>query len=301
MAGPASVVSMDPTYPLVAAMVLSLVLYQLNQRFSSPVLAILNRWLRWLIFAAGAAKLAIDFGWSERPFWVLGLTFFLVYFLIETGYRWLEIHALSVSPLPLFPRFVVNSSGEEWPTHPRLLKIRDWLRQNRFMAVQSLRAEVAPGVYLRVSVYQDPAAEVRVQVMFLPQSNGGIGVCFSLSSETVAGYRYVTDNLYLPFAGFYPENWLVERNPWRRSLAGLVSRHRARITRHHDLLVPWQTEPLVELNAQQHLLDQVNTELGFLFPHQEREERGKMTAEARYRIWKEIWLLNYFGRSARYR
>jgi len=25
-----------------------------------------------------------------------------------------------------------------------------------------------------------------------------------------------------------------------------------------------------------------------------------MTYEGRYRVWKEIWLLNYFGRSARY-
>ena len=60
---------MDPTYPLVAAMVVSLVLYQLNQRFASPVLAIFNRWLRWFIFAFGAAKIASDFGWSDRPYW----------------------------------------------------------------------------------------------------------------------------------------------------------------------------------------------------------------------------------------
>ena len=31
-------------------------------------------------------------------------------------------------PLPLFPRYVVNTSGDEWPTQHRLLKVRDWLR-----------------------------------------------------------------------------------------------------------------------------------------------------------------------------
>ena len=61
-----------------------------------------------------------------------------------------------------------------------------------------------------------------------------------------------------------------------------------------------ETEPLADLNAQQHALEQVNTEMGFLFPHHEREENGKMTAEARYRVWKEAWLLNYFGWSSQY-
>ncbi len=290
----------DPTYPLVAAMVISLVLYQLNQRWAAPGVAIANRWLRWLIFAVGMAKIATDFSWSGRPFWVLAVTAFLGYFLIETLYRWLEIKALSVSPIPLFPRFSVNGSGEEWPTHPRMLKVRDWLRRNSFKAVQSLKAEVAPGVFLRMSVYEDDTHLERLQVMFLPQAQGGISMCFSLTTATVDGFRYVTDNLYLPFGGFYPEMWLVERVPWRRSLGKLLARHRKRVRGAGVTVEPWTSEPLADINAQQHQLEQVNTELGFLFPHREREEHGKMTTEGRYRIWKEVWLLNYLGRSVRY-
>lgn len=291
---------MDPTYPLVIAMVISLVLFQFNQRRASPVIAIFNRWLRWLIFGFGLAKIIIDLGFSDRPYWVLAMVFLLVYALIETVYRWLEIKALSLSPIPLFPRFAVNTSGDEWPTQPRLLKERDWLRGEGFKSVQSLRAEIAPSVYLRMSIYQDPSEKLRVQVLFLPQPGGNIVMCASLASQLGDGTRFVTDNLYLPFAGFYPENWLVDRSPWRRSLGALVKRHRTRLAKETKPLVPWETEPLADLNAQQHALEQVNTELGFLFPHHEREEYGKMTAEARYRVWKEAWLLNYFGRSAKY-
>jgi hypothetical protein len=50
----------------------------------------------------------------------------------------------------------------------------------------------------------------------------------------------------------------------------------------------------------QHQLDQLNTEMGFLVAQPEREERGKITQQGRYRVWKEIWTLDYFGRSARY-
>jgi hypothetical protein len=44
----------------------------------------------------------------------------------------------------------------------------------------------------------------------------------------------------------------------------------------------------------------VNTELGFLHGHQDREEYGKISKEGRYRVWKEIWLLNYLGRTVGY-
>jgi hypothetical protein len=291
---------MDPLYPLVFAMVALLTLYQVNQRLSSPVIAIVNRWLRWLIFAVGFAKIATDFGWSGRPFWVLAVTAFLVYFLVETMYRWLEIKALSHSPVSLFPRFALNRSGEEWPTHPRLLRVRDWLRRENFKPVQSLKAEIAPTIFLRTSIYEDPEHSLRVQVMFLPQAAGGITMAYSVATQTSDGYRYVTDNLHLPFGGFYPENWLVERNPWRRTLPALLNRHRRRLEQSGTETQPWTREPLDDINAQQQQLEQLNTELGFLFPHQEREEMGKMTAEGRYRVWKEVWLLNYLGRSVRY-
>ena len=291
---------MDPTYPIVAAMVVSLVLFQINQRRVSPLLAIFNRWLRWFIFGFGLAKILIDLGLSQRPYWVLAVTGLLFYFLIETVYRWLEIKALSLSPIPLFPRFRVNPNGEEWPTLPRLIKARDWLRKQGFHAVQSLKAELAPGFVLRMSVFQDSSDKLRVQVLFLPQPGGNVVMCASLVSVTAGGHRHVTDNLFLPFAGFYPENWLVDRSPWRRSLPSLVKRHRERVAGESEPLVPWEIEPLADLNAQQHAMEQVNTELGFLYPHHEREEHGKMTVEARYRVWKESWMLNYLGLSSRY-
>ena len=287
-------------YALLTAIILSLGLLQLNQRQGSPALAILNRWLRWFIFAFGAAAVAEDSGWTDRSYPVLVAAFFLVWFLLETLYNWLAIHALSVSPMPLFPRFAANQTGEEWPTLPRFLKLRDWLRSNGFKQVQALKAEVGPSLYVRVSIYQDTDAGIRLQITFLPQGNGAMAACYSLSTNTASGCRYVTDNLHLPFGGFYPENWLLQRNPWRRSLAGLVKTHRERLARGGEQIVPWTTDPLTDLNGQQRELEKINTELGFLFPLAEREEHGKISHEGRYRVWKEYWLLSYLGKSVRY-
>jgi len=276
------------------------VLAKVNQRTASPVVSILDRWLRWFVFAFGVAQMARDFQLINRPYWVLVTVFFILWFLGETLYNWVAISALSVSPLPLFPRYTLNQSGEEWPVQPRLLRIREWLRAQGFRQTQALKAEIGGGVYLRVSVYQNPEATIRIQVTFIPQPSGVLSVCYAVTSLTAEGSRYVTDNFYIPFAGFYPETWFVERAPWRRSLPRLLSRHRARLARAKAQLMAFSTEPIADLNAAQSELDQLNTELGFLHPHHEREDLGKITHEGRYRVWKEIWMLNYLGRSARY-
>lgn len=273
---------------------------QVNQRVASPVLSIMDRWLRWFVFAFGAAQLCTDFKWVDRPFWALVGVFFILWFMGETLYNWLAITAHSLSPLPLFPRYSLNTSGEEWPVQARLLKTREWLRAQGFRQVQALRAEIGGGIYLRVSVYQDAQATLRVQVTFIPQANGAISVCYAVTSMAPDGCRYITDNLYIPFAGFYPEKWFVERAPWRRSLPRLIARHRARLLAAGVTSEPFEAEPLTDLNAVQHELDRLNTELGFLHPHAEREDLGKFTHEGRYRVWKEIWMLNYLGRSAKY-
>jgi hypothetical protein len=291
---------MQLRYIIVGAMCVSVLLVRINQRLASPVLAIADRWLRWLIFPVVGAWSCRYLGIIDRPIWVIAIAGFLTWFLVETLYNWLEIAALSVSPFPLFPRYSVNSSGEEWPIQPRFLKIREWLRSQGFRQIQALKAEIAGDIYLRVSVYQDEASLLRVQVTFLPQNNGAIDVCYSLTSTTIDGSRYVTDNLYIPFGGFYPENWFVDRRPCCRSLPRLLELHRARIASMGRGLVPFAVEPMADLNDTQSELDRVNTELGFLNPRGAREDHGKISNEGRYRVWKEIWMLNYLGRSARY-
>jgi len=289
-----------PVLVLIPAMLVSLILMRLNQQLASPVVAIVNRWLRWGIFAGGLAQVSLHFGWTDRPYAVLFVVFFIGWFLLESIYHWLAIHAMSVSPLPLFPRFTVNRAGDEWPVQGRFLKLRDQIRASGFKQVQSLRAEVATSIYLRVSLFQDADNTTRLQVTFVPQPMGTVTVCLHLATATAAGERIVTDNHYLPFAGFYPESWHLDRRPCLRSFPALLKRHRDRFSARVDAAVPWASEPLDDLNAQQGELERINTELGFLLPRTDHEEHGRISHEGRYRVWKEMFTLNYFGRAARY-
>jgi hypothetical protein len=277
-----------------------LLLFYINLRVASPILAIPIRWLRWVLFALFVAQANGELGLVDRPFWVVTIAVFMLWFLLESGLNWLKVSAISLSPMPLFPRYVVNSSGDEWPTQKRLLRVRDWLREHRFSHVQALKAELGGGIWLRTSIYHSHDHTLRLHVLFVPQENGAITVCYSLATLAAGARRYVTDNLYIPFGGFYPESWYVERTPWRRSLTKLVARHEARFKQSGDVAVPWEISPIDDINQQQQHMEMINTELGYLLPHAEREEFGKITPEGRFRIWKEAWLLDYLGIASRY-
>ncbi len=285
---------------LAPSVALLLLLFYINLRLASPLLAIPIRWLRWILFAVFAAQANSQLGLIDRPEWVIALAAFLGWFLIESAFNWLKVSAISLSPLPLFPRYVVNTSGDEWPTQTRLLKVRDWLRDHRYAPVQALKAELGGGIWLRTSVHHNPGATIRLHTLFVPQESGAITVCYSLTSRTASGRRYVTDNLYIPFGGFYPESWHVERSPWRRGLARLVARHERRLAQAGETAVAWDTSPIEDINQQQQQMEMINTELGYLQPHADREEYGKITPEGRFRVWKEAWLLDYLGVAQRY-
>ncbi len=291
---------MEIPYLILAAILASLIMAQVNQRVASPLLSIADRWLRWFVFAFGAAQVCQDFEFVDRPYWAMVIFFFLLWFLGETLLNWLSIHALSVSPLPLFPRYVANQGGDEWPTQRRALELRDWLRAQGFKQAQAMKAEIGGGIYLRVSVYQNADATIRVQVTFIPQASGAVTICFAVTSLTADDSRYVTDNLYVPFAGFYPEHWFVERVPLCRSIARLLARHAERLAAAGETAVPFTVDPMSDVNQSQGELDRLNTEMGFLHSQQDRDDLGKITHEGRYRVWKEIWMLNYLGRAAKY-
>src|SRR5690625_1948020 len=184
---------------------LSIFLVYGNNRWGSPVVAIFNRWIRWILFAGGIAFISREFGWSDRPFWILAVSAFLSWFLIETVFNWMAIQALSRSPIPLFPHFTEHLQSNEWPVQKRFLKIREWLRQNGFQQLQSLTADLGFDRVIRNFVFEKSDKKTRIQVVFLPRRNGNLTACFSFDSLREDGVRIVTDNFYTPFGGFYPD------------------------------------------------------------------------------------------------
>lgn len=264
-------------------------------RSGSPITAIFSRWCRWIFLANIFGMVAVSLG-ADRPFWVMGLCGFLFWMLLETTYNWMAIAAISRSELPLFPRFRENTSGDEWPADPKFIDLRDYLRKQGYEKQIALKAQIEGTTIMRNTVYDSADGWIRLQVLFIPNPSGSQSVCFIASSATEDGVRIITDNIFTPYGGFYPETWQLERKPWVRGLPKVLERHKRRIEPVKDTLKVGGKNPLSDINEQQIVLEQVNTENGFLVPYPRQEEEGKITNEGRYRVWKELWLLNYFGR-----
>lgn len=293
---------MPPSIQLVLGLTIaSLGISYLNSRWQNPLLAIGNRWLRWVLFACIVAAAAAEFGWTQRPFWVVASVAFLGWFLLETVYNWIVISALSRSPIPLFPRFRRNEDGDEWPASKQFILLRDWLRGRGFKKLVSLKAEIDSDFAIRSSVYQDEDGLVRLQILFFPQRSASFQASYVLVTKTQEGERVITDNLRLPFGGYYPESWFIRRKPLCRSLDQLLRYHRRRILREGVNVLPWEDdEPMDDVNRQQSRLEMENLQAGYLLPREYQEEHGRLSFEGRYRLWKEIWLLSYLGCTVHY-
>ena len=270
-----------------------------NLQWGSPLISIVNRWLRWIVFSLVVATLVTRFGWTGRPYESIAVIAFLIWFLLESVYTWIMIAFLSRSPIPLFPRFKTNDKSDEWPVQKKYIAIRDWLRSNGFKKLESIKTEIEDSIAIRSTIYQDNEGMIRLQVLFFPQRAGNVTACYIVSSKTVTGDYYLTDNVYLPFGGFYPENWYIVRKPLIRSLERIIRFHRRRL-KGQELLLWSDEDALADINRQQSKLEQINLQLGFLTPHNQQDEFGRLTKEGHYRIWKEIWLLNYFGMTVHY-
>lgn len=284
-------------YLLFGLAIITVALPMIAARLNLPVLHVCARWIRWFLFGALFAFCLHAFELSYRPVWVLFLAGFGLWFVIETGYNWIVIKALSQSDLPLFPTFRVNRDGDEWPADKRYIDVKDWLKENAFKRIAALKAELFAGAVLRASIYESADQLTRVQILFLPKRQGGSTACYTLQTEGDEGQRLITDNQFLPYGGYYPEKWNLCRRPLIGSLRRLLNLHRKRVRRSSLNPVPFEEEALEQLNEQQRILERLNTETGFLVPRPRQEEEGKFTSEGRYRLWKEMWTLAYLGKS----
>jgi hypothetical protein len=285
---------------LIVCAVLLLLLQWIGSRQGSPNLAILMRWVRWVFIALMGTSLAVLFDYQAHPLWVVWAAVFLGWFLLETAYTWLAVAALSRSELPLFPRYAENPRGPEWPNEERFIALRAWLRRHGFKQRSSLVARHEDQELMRLSVMDREDGAVRATLLFFPTPRGHETLACSFHSEGEDGTRLLTDNLFVPFGGFYPENWMVERRPRTRSVEKLYQRHLARCDAHAKPLIPLTLEPLDEINRHSGEMERLNRELGFLSEPQDVEDEGRITSAGRVRVWMEIWTLSYLGLARRY-
>lgn len=291
---------METTYGLVAYGILGLffvilLVGYINRDNKYPALDVLNRWIRWVTFSIAIGLIFTQWDFFQRPLWVLTTICFLSWFLIESVYNWFLIRMLSYSEIPLFPRFFKDVKESQWPISVLFFKMREWLQKHGFRPMQVLRSHLTDTLEMQCHVFQDMDKRVRLQIIYIPSINMEKNVNFVFSSITASDHRIMTDNLSVPYGGYYPDDWDICRKPLIRSLDKLYQLHLKRIQTDKEVMITWEEDPMEEVNHQQSTLEKYNFKHGFLLPKSDYEDKGRITYEGRYRIWKEMWFLKYLG------
>ena len=286
---------------VVFALFVSLVIIMLlESKYTIPLIGVVNRWVRWIFFSLGIGVLFADQHWTNRPVWAVVTVTFLGWFIVVTVYYWLYARAVSFSQTPLLPKYR-SAERDEWPVDTRLIALKSWLRSEGYKQISFLRAELGEDVFIRNAVYENEAKTQRIQVVFLPINTPSFHPFFIISSIAEDGRRLITNNILMPFGGTYPENWNVVRKPLINSLPRLLKTHKSVISKLDLELAVFEENALDDINDQQILLEKKNIQSGFILPREYHEEFGILSLDARYKLWKEIWLISYLGFAADHR
>lgn len=290
----------DPNITVFLSLFAAVVLSAYRMRRGGPLTIIACRWILWVSVSLGIAMALRVMDLSGKPLWALTVFCLLFWVLADMVYNWLAIDAVSRSGMPLFPTFKACGKGSQWPVDKSFSKLRDEVRGHSYKHLASAVGQFEGEDFMRCSVYEDEDHAHRLEMLFVPRSSGRLQVFFSFTTLLEDGRRLVTDNVFTPFGGFFPEHVHLERRPMWRSLTRLKALHEARTRDAGSRIVHWEGDPVQDLNVSHRELEQLNTSLGYLVEPSLREEYGSISREGRFRLWSELLMLNYLGKANKY-
>ncbi|MDA0848209.1 MAG: hypothetical protein O2827_00450 [Verrucomicrobia bacterium] len=286
-------VSKELTLLLLAVYCLS---HILSKQLPIRIIRLFSHWARWLTFACAFSLMLTFFEWSNRADWVHFISGLAAWFILETLYYKISIHMLNISEMDLFPKYKNDTNENLWPINKEVLKIKDLLSQEGFKEEETLKAEIIAHLVIRQAVFLDEARKVRLNVLFIPNAKNEIKLFYSLFSHRTSGEYLLTDNQNMPFGGYYPDHWTVNRYPISHSLKKLLKKHREAMSESEEEWSEVEGDIRTKTNRLQWELEKKNREMGFL-NEPNREDKQQISSEGCFRIWIEMWLLAYFGKT----
>lgn len=286
-------VSKELTLLLLAVYCLS---HILSKQLPIRIIRLFSHWARWLTFACAFSLMLTYFEWSNRADWVHFISGLAAWFILETLYYKISIHMLNISEMDLFPKYKNDTNENLWPINKEVLKIKDLLSEEGFKEEETLKAEIIAHLVIRQAVFLDEARKVRLNVLFIPNAKNEIKLFYSLFSHKTSGEYLLTDNQNMPFGGYYPDHWTVNRYPISHSLKKLLKKHREAMSESEEEWSEVEGDIRTKSNRLQWELEKKNREMGFL-NEPNRENKQQISSEGCFRIWIEMWLLAYFGKT----
>ncbi|MAV39588.1 MAG: hypothetical protein CML12_03300 [Puniceicoccaceae bacterium] len=279
-------------------LILAVFCFLIHKRYPLPILRILFHWLRWLAFACCFSWILKSGFGSLRPDWLHFITGLALWFIIETLIYRISIQLLNHSEMNLFPQFSSDHAGNLWPIQARAMEVKKILSELGFRSIGNVKAQIHDHLTVRQALFLNTTQTVRLSVLFIPNTNNRVQLYFSFYSLSQSNKQYITDNQNMPYGGYYPDHWSVQRYPLCHSLKTLHKQHLRRMDQSDQdwVCLEEQNTVVFSLNQNQRELELKNREMGFLLDSS-RKEGKQISANGCFRIWTEMWLLAYFGRT----
>ena len=272
--------------------------YIIRQLFPKPIFNLIFQWVRWICFSICFSFILVNFGISSRPFEVHFFIGLCVWYVIETAFYRLSIHIFDSSNIKIFPRYELDNCDKLWPINPHTIVVKEWIAQNKFKLINNIKSNLIKGICIRQAVYLNNEKTVKLIVYFLPSRNGKIKLNYSFTSKFKSGDLFITDNQNIPFGGFYPDHWKCERKPLITNINSLFLEHTKNVINEGDSEKYEKEETLFEINEIQKNLEDLNIKKGFIHYS---NNLIKLTPFGIYRLWKEMWLLAYLGKTIKHK
>lgn len=288
-------IDLDLEVFLIGLLALGGLLFVWGGRQWSPVVSVLNRWVSLMTFACCVAYWDQLVDWSGRPAWVMLALAVLGWFFCESLLLWVFLGRLSFSSVPLFPRFRLLAHTDGMPIHEGFSRAQAQLESMGYTFLESMALPLNDTFSVWSRVFEKDCR--RVQLLLMPRSRGRFQLHVAVHGLGADGVRYTLDNLYLPNVAASPKDQVCLRRPWARGMRKLIKRHEALMAEAGGCQA-FTYPPCEDLNRAQAQQEAYNAQGGLLRPSHVHSEHGRITPEGRYRIWKGLFWLHYFGRAA---
>lgn len=265
----------------------------LKSYLRAPQTIILSRWVRWIFTCLGFALLAKVYWLPLAPLPLIFFTNFILWFIFESFMIWRQIRRISTLQVPIFPKFAEMESANLFFPNTLRQPMEESLAKLGFSMEKILRIDDPKMPQTICPVFRSENRKIRLLIKLqyiLPQQ---IKTSISIYSIREDGDVFLTENNSNIYGGYYPKKWHVVRRPLMQNVDKLIKYHQNRVEKKN--LQKLDSSPIDEINGFQNALKLENLRRDFIVS--EKEERLFLSSNACYRIWLEVWLLTYLGRS----
>lgn len=259
----------------------------------SPRAIILSRWLRWIFTCLGFSLLAKVYWLPLAPLPLIFFTNFTLWFIFESFMIWRQISRFSTLQIPIFPKFAEIESANLFFPNTLRQPLEESLAKLGFSMEKILRTDDPKMPPTICPVFRSENRKIRLLIKLqyiLPQQIKTSTTIYSICED---GDVLLTENNPNIYGGYYPKTWHVIRRPLMQNIDKLIKYHQRRIEK--KCLQKLESAPVDEINSFQDALKTENLRRNFIVS--ENEEKLFLSSNACYRIWLEVWLLTYLGRT----